>query len=75
MQPYTLVLAAFELLQKENAELKRQIEIMKLQNISVAIANIIDDWLSRPYQGEDKRQDIETIAQEISKYIHSQLKA
>jgi len=62
-------------LQKENAELKRQIEIMKLQNISVAIANIIDDWLSRPYQGEDKRQDIETIAQEISKYIHSQLKA
>jgi len=75
MHPYTLVLAAFELLQKENAELKRQIEIMKLQNISVAIANIIDDWLSRPYQGEDKRQDIETIAQEISKYIHSQLKA
>ncbi|MBG9756382.1 hypothetical protein J2B92_17290 [Lysinibacillus sphaericus] len=75
MHPYTLVLAAFELLQKENAELKRQIEIMKLQNISVAVANLIDEWLSRPYQGEDQRQDIEAFSKEISKYIYSQLKA
>lgn len=75
MHPYTLVLAALELLQKENAELKRQIEIMKLQNISAAVANLIDEWLSRPYQGENERHDIETFAKEISKYIHSQLKA
>ncbi len=75
MHPYTLILAAFELLQKENAELKRQIETMELQNISIAVANLIDDWLSRPYQGEDKRQDIEAFSKEISKYIYSQLKA
>lgn len=75
MHPYTLVLAAFELLQKENAELKRQIEIMKLQNISAAVATLIDEWLSRPYEGEDQRQDIESFSKEISKYIYSQLKA
>lgn len=75
MHPYNLILTAFELLKKENAELKRQIEIMKLQNISAAVANLIDEWLSTPYQGEDERQDIETFANEISKYIHSQLKA
>lgn len=75
MHPYTLILAAFELLQKENAELKRQIETMELQNISIAVANLIDDWLSRPYQGEDKRQDIESFSKEVSKYIYSQLKA
>ena len=75
MHPYTLILAAIELLKKENAELKRQIEIMKLQNISADVANRIDDWLSRPYQGENERQDIEIFAKEISKYINSQLKA
>lgn len=75
MHPYGLILAAVELLQKENAELKRKIEIMELQNISAAVANLIDDWLSRPYQGDSERQDIEDFAKEISKYIHSQLKA
>ncbi|MFJ8100397.1 hypothetical protein [Lysinibacillus sp. NPDC096212] len=75
MHPYTLILAALELLKKENDELKRQIEIMKLQNILAAVANLIDEWLSRLYQGEDERQDIEIFAKEISKYIHSQLKA
>lgn len=75
MHPFSLALAAFELLQKENAELKRQLEIMKLQNISAAVATLIDEWLSRPYQGDDERHDIELFAQEISKYIHSQLKA
>ncbi|AJK89661.1 MULTISPECIES: hypothetical protein [Lysinibacillus] len=75
MHPYTLVLAAFELLQKENTELKRQMEIMKLQNISAAVATLIDEWLSKPYQDDNERQDIEAFSKEISKYIYSQLKA
>lgn len=75
MHPYTLVLAALELLKKENTELKQQIEILKLQNISPAVANHIDAWLSRPYQGTDERQDIEIFAKEIVKYIHGQMKA
>ncbi|MEK5330278.1 hypothetical protein [Lysinibacillus sp. FSL W8-0992] len=75
MHPYTLILTAFELLKKENAELKQQIEIMKLQNISPTVANQIDEWLSRPYQGAYERQDIEIFAKEIVKYIHGQMKA
>lgn len=75
MHPYSLILAAVELLQKENAELKRKIEIMELQNISAAVANLIDEWLSRPYEGDNERQDIEDFAKELSRYIHSQLKA
>ncbi|QPQ31005.1 hypothetical protein [Lysinibacillus sp. JNUCC 51] len=74
MHPYSLVLAAMEMLQRENAELRKQIENMKLQNISAAVANLIDEWLNTPYQG-DERQDIEMFAKEISKYIRSQLKA
>lgn len=74
MHPYSLILAAMKMLQRENTELKLQIEIMKLQNISVAVANLIDEWLSRPYDGENERQDIEDFAKELSRYIHNQLK-
>lgn len=75
MHDYALIYTAMKMLQQENAELKKQIEIMKLQNVSVAVAALIDEWLSKPYDGDNERQDVENFAKEISKYIHSQLKA
>lgn len=75
MHPYTLILLALQSLQRENAELKKQIETMKLQNVSESVADHVEEWLNKSYEGKSERQDIEDFAKEISRYIHGQLKA
>lgn len=75
MDRYTaIILAALELSKNENAELKKQNETLKLQNISSAVATLTDEWLNKPYECGRERQDIEEFAEKITKYIHNQLK-
>lgn len=59
IHPYALTLAILVNLHNENTELKRQIESDKIQKVSTTVADHIDKWLSRPYHGSSKRQDIE----------------
>ena len=58
----------------ENIELKRQIESDKIQRISTVVADHVDNWLSRPYQGKSERHDIEQFSKEITTFIYYELK-
>ncbi|GLC89360.1 hypothetical protein [Lysinibacillus piscis] len=73
MHPYSLFLETVAL-RNENAELKNQIETMKLQKITAVVADLIGDWLDKPLVDKDERQDIEEFADELTRYIKSQLK-
>lgn len=76
MQPhhYELILSAMLKLLRENAELRKQIDAIKLDNVSASVADHIDAWLSRPYNGPDESQDIKEFSREITSFIASQLK-
>ena len=57
----------------ENIELKRQIESDKIQKVSTAVADHVDKWLSRPYQGKSVRHDIERFSKEITTFIYHEM--
>lgn len=71
---YATILTALLKVSKENIELKKQIETMKIQRVSSTVSNRIDEWLNQPYNGSSERQDIEKFSEEITKYIHYELK-
>ncbi|PIC80523.1 hypothetical protein CSV75_01650 [Sporosarcina sp. P18a] len=61
-------------LQEENKALKSMIDAERLHNTISEVADRIDRWLERPYQGVSEQQDIERFAEEITRYIDSQLR-
>lgn len=74
MHPYDLILTAMLKLQIENIELKKQLESIKSKNVTGSVADLIDEWLNRPYTGSS-RKDIEEFSEELIEYMSIQLKA